>query len=77
MAEVKTLFKDKVVPDPDLGGNWGGTKDGDTSFQGAEKGTRGKIPEVTFVDVKGGDKPGATAGVGKEIANRKGSTPVD
>lgn len=75
--EFKTLFVDKVVPDLDLGGNWGGSKDGDTSFQGAQKGTRGKIPEVTFVDVEGGPKPNSPTGVGKEIANRKGGALVD
>jgi hypothetical protein len=72
--EFKSLFTDYVVPMPSMGGDWGGTKNGDTGFQGAQKGTAGKIPEVTFVDVKGGDKPGASAGVGKEIANRKGAT---
>lgn len=72
MSEIKTLFKDKAVPDPELGGNWGGTKNGDTSFQGAQKGDAGKIPEVTYVDIAGGGKTNSKAGVGSEVANRKG-----
>jgi hypothetical protein len=70
---IKTHFVDAIVPDPGLEGDWGGTKDGDTSFQGAggQKGTSGKIPEVTFVDVQGGPKPGSSATAGATgIANK-------
>jgi len=71
---LKTLFKDAVGPtDKDLGGDWGGTKNGDTSFQGAEKGTSGRIPEVTMVDVQGAPKPGASAtgeGSSSVVANK-------
>lgn len=69
---IKTLFNDAIVPDKELGGDWGGTKNGDTSFQGATKGTPGKIPEVTYVDVQGGPKPGSSATSGSSgIANKK------
>jgi hypothetical protein len=61
---IKTLFGDATAPDKDLGGDWGGSKNGDTSFQGAEKGDAGKIPEVTFVDIQGAPKPGASVGEG-------------
>jgi hypothetical protein len=56
---ILTHFIDAVAPTPGMDGDWGGTKNGDTSFQGAEKGVAGKIPEVTMVSVNGA--PGANS----------------
>lgn len=57
-SEFKSLFKEAVVPEPGVKGDWGATHDGDTSIgQGAApKGTPGIMPEVTYVDLK--DAPG-------------------
>lgn len=69
---IKTHFVDAIVPtDKSLGGDWGGTKNG-ADIQGGQKGTAGKIPEVTFVDIQGAPKPGssATAGSQGKVANK-------
>jgi hypothetical protein len=68
---IRTHFSDAVVPTPGMGGDWGGTKDGDTSFQGATKGTRGIVPEVTLVDVNGAPGVNSKATV-TGIANKTG-----
>ncbi len=68
---LKTLFKDAQVPTPGMEGDWGGTKNGDTSFHGATKGTSGKIPETTFIPLPGAPGPNTKATVGSEIANKK------
>lgn len=68
---ISTHFEDAVVPTPGLGGDWGGTKNGDTSFQGAVKGDAGKIPEVTFVDVNGAPPRNSKATI-TGIANKTG-----
>lgn len=72
-GDLQTHFADSVVETPDVGGTWGGIKNGDTSFQGAQKGVSGKVPEMTYPDIAGmkpNDKPKESAG-GK-VANKKG-----
>lgn len=54
---IKTHFGDAAVPDPKIGGNWGGTKGGVDI--GGGKSTGGVIPEVTMVDVEGAPKAGS------------------
>jgi hypothetical protein len=62
-----------VVPTPELGGDWGGTKDG-YDIPGGQKGDRGIIPEVTTVDVPGAPQIGGSIGEGGggAVANKKG-----
>lgn len=55
---IKTTFDDAVVPDPKVGGDWGGTKGG-LDIQGGKKSTGGVVPEVTLVSVEGAPKQGA------------------
>ena len=73
MGDLKSPFKDAAYTPPSgYNGDWGGTKDGDTTFNGAKKGDRGQLPETTFVDVQSGPKPGAHAiGEPSLVANKK------
>lgn len=68
--EIKTPFKDYVVPKPSVGGDWGGVKDG-VDIPGGRKGTGGIMPEVTMVPVEGAPAPGTSLGaeVFSKIAN--------
>lgn len=67
------LFKDAVVPEPKLGGDWGGSKNG-VSIPGGREGTPGVMPEVTTVDLPGGvDNEGKFSG-SSPIANRDATT---
>jgi hypothetical protein len=66
----RTHFGDAVVPTPEVGGTWGGTKNGLDIGSGG-KGTGGVLPEVTLVDVEGAPKQGTQISEGTgPIANK-------
>lgn len=74
-GEFSTLFADAPVPTPGVGGDWGGTVNGDQTFgQGAApKGVAGIMPEVTYVDINGAPGPNEKA----PIADIAGGIPRD
>jgi len=63
MGDFKSLFKDKIMPVPEMGGDWGGSKNG-ADIPGGQKGTAGIIPEVCYVDAPGGANVGESANLG-------------
>jgi hypothetical protein len=60
---MNTPFKDKIAPDQDVKGDWGGSTNG-VDIPGGQKGTAGIMPEVTFVDAPGGANVGESSNLG-------------
>lgn len=74
--QFPTLFHNYVCPVPEVGGTHGGVRDG-YDIPGGQKGTRGKLPEVTTVDVRSGPsvgeqiKPGSVGDILKPTTVRQ------
>ena len=63
---IKTHFTDAIVPtDKSFSGDGVATHDG-CDIQGGQKGTRGIIPEVTYVEIQGAPRAGSSATAGTE-----------